>query len=141
MSRVPAAESGPGYSGTPQWKKLGLTEGARVSVVDAPAGWEFAVGAASPTVEYVESGTADLVLGFARDQASVIELIETQRERIRPAGALWIAWPRRAAGHGSDVNDESVRAVALPVGLVDVKVAALDTDWSALKLVWRRENR
>jgi hypothetical protein len=130
-----------GETGTPQWKKLGLKEGIRVAIVDAPEGWALVGGDTAPEVEYVESGAADVVVAFAVDQASVVELIETQRERIRPAGALWIAWPRRAGGHASDVTDESVRVLALPVGLVDVKVAALDTDWSALKLVWRRERR
>jgi hypothetical protein len=59
-----------------------------------------------------------------------------------PAGAaLWIAWPRRAAGHRSDVTENLIREVALPLGLVDTKVAALDADWSGLKIVWRRERR
>jgi hypothetical protein len=130
-----------GYSGTPQWKKLGLKDGARVAIIDAPAGWDFHLDDGFPGIERVESGAADVIVGFAPAQASVLDLIDTQRERIRPAGALWIAWPRKAAGHPSDVTDESVRAAALQVGLVDVKVAALDADWSALKLVWRRENR
>jgi len=56
-------------------------------------------------------------------------------------GSLWIAWPRRAAGHISDITDNVVRNVALPLGLVDVKVAALDEDWSALKFVWRKKLR
>ena len=135
------SQSPPGYSGTPQWKKLGLKDGARVSLVGAPSGWALTPDDHFPAIELVADGGADVVVGFARNQASVVDLIETQRERIRPAGALWIAWPRKAAGHTSDVTDETVRAVALEVGLVDVKVAALDSDWSSLKLVWRRANR
>jgi hypothetical protein len=61
--------------------------------------------------------------------------------RIVPGGAIWAAWPRRAGGHESDIREQDVRAVALPLGLVDVKVAALDEDWSGLRLVWRRERR
>jgi hypothetical protein len=61
--------------------------------------------------------------------------------RIYPAGALWVAWPRRTAGHRSDITDNVIRESALPIGLVDVKVAAIDEDWSGLRLVWRVENR
>ena len=61
--------------------------------------------------------------------------------RAFPDGAIWLAWPRRAGGHDSDITDNVVRAHALPLGLVDVKVAAIDADWSALKLVWRKERR
>jgi hypothetical protein len=60
---------------------------------------------------------------------------------IFPGGALWVAWPRRAGGHDSDITDREIRALALPLGLVDVKVAALDQDWSGLRLVWRTEHR
>jgi hypothetical protein len=60
---------------------------------------------------------------------------------IFPDGAVWIAWPRRAGGHQSDIRDNDIRALALALGLVDVKVAALDEDWSGLRLVWRRERR
>jgi hypothetical protein len=60
---------------------------------------------------------------------------------ITATGALWIAWPRRAGGHSSDITDNAVRDVILPLGLVDVKVAALDDDWSSLKMVWRVERR
>ena len=61
--------------------------------------------------------------------------------RIYRAGALWVAWPRRAGGHSSDITDNVIREHALPIGLVDVKVAAIDDDWSGLRLVWRVENR
>ena len=61
--------------------------------------------------------------------------------RIYPAGALWVAWPRRAAGHRSDITDTVIRSRALSIGLVDVKVAAIDGDWSGLRVVWRTEHR
>ena len=62
-------------------------------------------------------------------------------ERIFPAGSLWIAWPRRAGGHRSDITENGLRDHALPLGIVDIKVAAIDEDWSGLKFMWRRENR
>jgi hypothetical protein len=62
-------------------------------------------------------------------------------EQIFPAGACWVAWPRKAAGHVSDVDENAIRDAALELGMVDVKVAAIDEDWSGLKIVWRKENR
>ena len=74
-----------------------------------------------------------------------LETLEQRVERlgamIFPAGGLWIAWPKKASGVGTDLSDNAVRAAALPLGLVDNKVCALDETWSALRLVWRRENR
>lgn len=128
-----------GYSGTPQLKKLGIVPGVRLSVVGADPTWHFETEPQG--VELVTGGPADVVLAFAHSAADVRGLIPTLGERIRPAGALWIAWPRKAAGHTSDVTENLLRDVALPLGLVDVKVAAIDTDWSGLKIVWRRENR
>ena len=61
--------------------------------------------------------------------------------RIFPAGSRWVAWPRRAGGHQSDITENLLREHALPLGIVDTKVAAIDTDWSGLKFMWRRENR
>lgn len=128
-----------GYSGTSQLKKLGIVPGVRLDVVDASAGWAFErepVG-----TEPADGGPADVILAFARTAADVRRLIPTLGERIRPAGALGIAWPRKAAGHLSDITENLLRDVALPLGLVDVKVAAIDADWSGLKIVWRVENR
>jgi hypothetical protein len=82
----------------------------------------------------------DVALVFCRtaaDVAAVAPLVESLPKR----SALWVAWPRKAGGHVSDVNDNLVREVLLPTGVVDVKVAALDVDWSGLKFVWRKENR
>lgn len=127
-----------GYSGVPQSRKLGLAPGVTWDVVDAPDGWEFEV---APDPALRSDGDADVVLAFVRTPDDVRRGLERLERRIFPAGALWLAWPRKAAGHVSDVDENLVRDTALLRGLVDVKVAALDTDWSALKIVWRKENR
>jgi hypothetical protein len=88
------------------------------------------------------SAAADVVLAFARTVAELDAYLDANEQRIVPAGALWIAWPRKAAGHVSELGDTLVRDTALArEHLVDTKVAALDHDWSALKFVWRREFR
>lgn len=130
----------PGYSGTPLWKKLGLKPGMRVSVLHADAGWRIPLEGA-PDVTPVDDGAAGLVLAFYRSAAEFLAELDALGERIRPDGMIWVAWPRKAAGHVSDLGDAVVREAALARGLVDVKVAAIDQDWSGLKLVWRRANR
>lgn len=129
-----------GYSGTPQLRKLGIVPGVRLDVVAAPEGWRFD-GEPETCVRVGGESAADVILAFASTPGEVRELVAGLGERIRPAGALWIAWPRRAGGHASEITENLLREIALPLGLVDVKVAAIDADWSGLKLVWRRENR
>lgn len=129
-----------GYSGTPQLKKLGIVPGARWDVAEVPEGWTFET-APDGGDRAAASGPADVVLAFVRSAAEIVPTLERHETRIFPAGALWIAWPRKAAGHVSDVAENDIRDAALARKLVDVKVAAIDIDWSGLKLVWRRENR
>ena len=129
-----------GYSGTPQARKLGLKQGQRVWLDQPPGDWAFA----DPPAElvYVEPPAgADLIVAFFSAAAELAPRLPALTERIFPDGAIWIAWPRRAGGHESDITDETVRSVALALGVVDVKVAAIDQDWSGLRVVWRRENR
>ena len=127
-----------GYSGRPQAAKLGLRAGQRVWLEDAPSGWELA-GPPDGLIDAGPAGPADVIIAFFTAAAD-IELSGLGR-RIFPAGALWVAWPRRAGGHRSDITDNVIRERALPLGLVDVKVAAIDEDWSGLRLVWRVERR
>ena len=130
----------PGYSGRPQAVKLGLKPGQRVQLQNAPGGWaltEPPAGLAGPGAD----GTADVILAFFTRADEIGGQIGELARRIYPAGALWVAWPRRAAGHRSDITDTVIREHALPIGLVDVKVAAIDDDWSGLRLVWRTEHR
>jgi len=124
----------------PQLRKLGIVPGARWSVVGADPGWRFET-APDAAAEVTATAPADVVLIFVRAAAELEPALVEHEQRVFPAGALWIAWPRKAAGHVSDLGDAVVRDAALARRLVDVKVAALDHDWSALKLVWRREYR
>jgi hypothetical protein len=127
-----------GYSGTPQLEKLGIKPGLRLVMVGADPAWAFAEPL--DDVERVTGGPTDVALVFVRSEAE-LDGLAGWGEWIFPAGSLWIAWPRKAAGHVSDVTENAIRDAALELGLVDVKVAAIDTDWSGLKLMWRKENR
>jgi hypothetical protein len=130
----------PGYSGRPQAAKLGLKPGHRVDLQNRPDSWSLTDppdGLAGPGPD----GTADVILAFFSRAEEIGGQIGELARRIYPAGALWVAWPRRAAGHRSDITDTVIRSCALPIGLVDVKVAAIDDDWSGLRLVWRTEHR
>jgi hypothetical protein len=156
-----AAEAG--YSGTPLAKKLGIKDGAVLALIGAPARWSVPDLPAGVKVRRVRSfptgstrdlsvrdvgrptpatdkSAADVTLAFCRTPGDVVALVAAV-ESVPPTGALWVAWPRKAGGHVSDVDENLLREVLLPTGIVDVKVAALDTDWSGLKFVWRKENR
>ncbi len=132
--------SEPERAASAQSRKLGLVPGRSVALDDRPSGWALA-DPPDGLVEAGADGPADVVIGFVRTFAALEHRLPGLADRIFPAGMLWVAWPRRAAGHASDITDSRVRAVALPLGLVDTKIAALDEDWSALRLVWRRERR
>jgi hypothetical protein len=130
----------PGRPGRPQAAKLGLKPGQRVRLHNPPDGWALSdppAGLADPGPD----GPADVIVAFFTRAGEIGEQIGELARRIYPAGALWVAWPRRAAGHRSDITDTVIREYALPIGLVDVKVAAIDDDWSGLRVVWRTEHR
>jgi hypothetical protein len=122
-----------------QARKLGLKPGLRVSLDRPPPGWRL--DSPPPEIEYVEGGPADLIVAFFTVAADLPVRLPVLVRRIYPAGALWIAWPRRAAGHHSDITSEIVRGEALALGVVDVKVAAIDENWSGHRVVWRLADR
>ncbi len=82
-----------------------------------------------------------MTIAFCPRAAELERTAAPAARSLAETSALWVAWPRRAGGHESDITDSLVRAALLPIGVVDVKVAALDHDWSGLKFVWRLENR
>ncbi|HEY6789710.1 MAG TPA: hypothetical protein VI365_20615 [Trebonia sp.] len=123
---------------TPQARKLGLKPGLRVALDDPPPGWSLS---SPPGGLLPAAAAADVLIAFFRTAAEIPQRLPALSRRIHPGGAIWAAWPRRAAGHASDITDNIVRSHALEIGLVDVKVAAIDDDWSGLRLVWRASNR
>jgi hypothetical protein len=134
------------YSQTPLWKKLGLRDGQCLLLLDAPEGWSVpdlpeAITLARAAIGERPELDPAVALAFFRALAPLRESIADLARMIFPAGALWVAWPRRAAGHDSDLTEREIRALGLGLGLVDVKVAAIDENWSGLRLVWRKENR
>lgn len=133
-----------GYSGTPLAKKLGIKDGARVAVVNAPKGNEAVkeiVRAAKAAKSLTGRQPFHVIVLFCRDSAVLERDFEAARERLDEAGGLWIAWPKRSSGVETDLTEDVVREAALAAGLVDNKVCAIDEVWSGLRLVVRVKDR
>ena len=134
--------SGSEYSGTPLPTKLGIKEESSVAVLNDP-------GSAATLLSPLPIGArlggnvrnADVVLLFTSSRSELLERIGELGGAIYPDRPLWIAWPKKASGVPSDVTEDVVREIALPLGLVDTKVCAIDATWSGLRLVWRKELR
>lgn len=124
------------------WRKIGVRDADAVVLLRAPATWSRDGLAATVRVSQRRgAGPADVVVAFCGSSSQLEREAPTLGDAISPDGMVWVAWPRKAAGHVSDLSDNAVRATMLPHGLVDVKVAMLDEDWSGLKFVWRVERR
>ena len=112
-----------GYSGNPQAKKLGLKPGQRLCLDHPPDGWSLTDPPERMIlVQLPDAG--DVIVSFFRSDGELAARLPVLAEAIFPAGALWVAWPRRAGGHRSDISDNLVREYALPIGLVDVKITS-----------------
>lgn len=137
---TPSTAAG-GYSGTPLAKKIGIKPGHQVRLHRAPADWH--VPGLPDGCEVTGGGPrgADVTLAFYRERKALDAEGPGLVRDLADDAMLWIAWPRRAAGHVSDITENGLRELFLPLGVVDVKVAALGDDWSGLKFVRRRENR
>lgn len=135
--------------GTPLARKLGIKPGHRVAVVNAPDAFDAVLGALPPGVELVHAPAGnevkalpyDVVVWFMTRRDVLADAVRRAGELLTPAGGLWIGWPKRASGITSEVDADVVREVALPTGLVDNKICAIDADWSGIRLVLRRELR
>ncbi|WP_205314888.1 hypothetical protein [Nonomuraea lactucae] len=137
---TPATADG-GYSGTPLARKIGVKSGHRVRLLHAPDQWDIPDLPQHCTIVGQDMTGADITIAFYRSHSRLSVEASELVEDLADQGMLWIAWPRRAAGHDSDVTENALRELFLPLGVVDVKVAALGEDWSGLKFVRRRENR
>ena len=136
-----------GYSGTPLVKKLGIKPGFRVSILNPPSGFRRTLGQLPEGVEFEKTpykpGVAplDLILAFFTSLGEFALMQFLLKENLKPAGMLWVAWPKKASGVVTDLNENAVREIGLEVGLVDVKVCAIDEVWSGLKFVTRLKDR
>jgi hypothetical protein len=132
-----------GYSGTALAKKLGIKAGCRMSVISAPAHYDELLAPLPANVERVRKpdGTTQLVHIFATRRVELEKALRDALSKIPADGAIWISWPKKAAKVPTDITEDVIREVALPLGLVDIKVCAVDEVWSGLKLVVRKELR
>jgi hypothetical protein len=132
-----------GYSSTSLPAKLGIKDGARVAFVRAPTEFAAALGALPDGVTVRERlrGPLDVIVVFVTRRRDLERRLAALRRAMDPAAGLWVAWPKRASGVQTDMTEDIVREVALPTGLVDNKVCAIDDTWSGLRLVIRRSER
>jgi hypothetical protein len=137
------ASSAAGYSGTPLVKKLGLRAGMTVQVIDAPAPYDEIVEGLPADLRMVAraSATTRFVHVFAREAARLLGTLTTLREKLPSDATVWVSWPKKVSGVATDISENTVRELALPLGFVDVKVCAIDATWSGLKLVVRKALR
>ena len=138
-----------GYSGTPLPQKLGIKEAHHIAILDGPPKFSATLGAL-PTGASVTTTLAtraknpplfDVLVVFVKKRADLVARIAACRPRMQQAAGLWIAWPKKASRVPTDITEDTIREVALPTGLVDNKVCAIDDIWSGLRLVIRKDQR
>ena len=132
-----------GYSGTPLIRKLGIEDEQRLAFLNAPDDFAATVGELPESAQLRAGarGKLDVIVLFVTRRAELGRRIEALGRSIHPDGGLWVAWPKRASGVETDMTEDVVRELALPLGLVDNKVCAIDDTWSGLRVVWRKERR
>lgn len=132
-----------GYSGTPLIKKLGIKPGQRVALLNGPPHYLKLLGSLPEEVSCSEqlSGNLDFIQLFATSAAELKQRFAQAKRCLARDGMLWVSWPKKASGMATDINENLVREIGLGLGLVDVKVCAVDEIWSGLKFVYRRGDR
>ncbi|PYL95866.1 MAG: DUF3052 domain-containing protein [Verrucomicrobia bacterium] len=132
-----------GYSGTPLPQKLGIKPGLMVVTINPPANYRRLLGQIPDSVTFSErlkSGSSFVHL-FTSRRSEIQKKMSILRDKISDNGAIWVSWPKKSSGISTDVTEDVIREIALPLGFVDIKVCAVDETWSGLKLMIRRENR
>ncbi len=132
-----------GYSSTPLFKKLGIKESTRVRVSGTPANYASLLGPLPQGALTSNRINKDINIWhyFSASAADLMRDLPIMMGKIRQDGAIWVSWPKKSSGVASSITEDTIRAVALPLGLVDIKVCAIDETWSGLKLVIRKELR
>jgi hypothetical protein len=132
-----------GYSRTPLVAKLGIKEGMRVHIAGGPQDYRKLVAPLPRGVKFETrlSRQAELVHLFTAEKSELKKKLEAYRAVLRPTAAVWVSWPKKSAKVATDITEDTIREVALPLGYVDIKVCAVTEVWSGLKLVVRKELR
>ena len=132
-----------GYSGTPLPQKLGIKPGLNVVIINAPTNYCRLLGTIPENVTFSDRLKADSSFAhvFIKKRSELQKTLSVLRKKIAHTGTVWVSWPKKSSGVPADVTEDVIRAVALPLGFVDVKVCAIDETWSGLKLMVRKENR
>ena len=139
MSALPTT----GYSGTPLPKKLGYKPSSKVLLIGAPAEYKTLLGALPEGVAFVKKAGpgVDLVHLFTVEKADLQGELSALRKQLKADAAVWVSWPKKSAKVPTDITEDTIREVALPMGFVDIMVCAVNDVWSGLKLVVRKEHR
>ena len=132
-----------GYSGTPLPQKLGIKPDTIIVAIDPPENYRKLLGQIPSGVNFATRpvGKTKFVHLFAKERRILQAHLQILRRKIADDAAIWVSWPKKSSGVPTDITEEVIRAVALPLGFVDIKVCAVDEIWSGLKLMLRRENR
>jgi len=132
-----------GYSATPLAKKLGIKEGSRIALVNAPKDFPTALGPLPENAEIVKrlTNSLDIILFFVLSELALTRDLKRLAARLVANGMIWIAWPKKSSGVTTDLTFGNVQRIGLDSGLVDVKICAIDDTWSGLKFVYRLKDR
>jgi hypothetical protein len=132
-----------GYSGTPLAKKLGIKTGSRVLLVGEPDNYHKLIEPLPDGVRFDSrwSDATNLVHFFSAKKADLAKALKSCRSKLAPEGVVWVSWPKKSSKVPTDITEDTVRELALPLGFVDIKVCAVDETWSGLKLVIRKALR
>jgi hypothetical protein len=143
LPRKSAEPAAVGYSGTPLAAKLGIKAGSIVHLTDAPAGFERLLAPLPAGVRFVSrpAPEVDVAHVFVTRKAELRAALASHRRALAPEATVWVSWPKKASGVPTEIGEDTVRELALPLGFVDVKVCAIDATWSGLKLVVRKALR
>jgi hypothetical protein len=132
-----------GYSGTSLARKLGIAAGTKIVTRHAPDDYQRMVAPLPPDVVFGTrpSASTDLVHVFVTEKSLLGKELASLRKTVRPDCAIWVSWPKKAAKVPTDITEDTIREICLPLGFVDIKVCAVSDVWSGLKLVVRKELR
>jgi hypothetical protein len=132
-----------GYSDTPLAKKLGIKEGFTVLLVKAPVQYRALLAPLPASVRFTSTANSstNLVHAFATERSALGRLLNTLRKKLSHEAAIWVSWPKKSSKVPTDITEDAIREIALPLGFVDIKVCAVTDVWSGLKLVVRKELR